>query len=116
MSHVLEFQIEGLAGRGDVTAIKLNRDLNIFFGFNGSGKTSLLKILHSAMLADASLLRSVPFRAAEVKIYSKTYNCVIKRSIQKNEAPTQLEFPEASPPSETVPVVSSERMYLSFSQ
>ena len=49
MAHITEFAITGLAGRTDVYSGRFNRDVNIFFGLNGSGKTSLLKILHSAM-------------------------------------------------------------------
>lgn len=73
MSHIIEFKISGLAGRKGVYKQKLNRDVNIFFGPNGSGKTSLLRILNSAMIGDSSLIRFVPFESAEVKIYSISY-------------------------------------------
>ncbi|MBA7695106.1 hypothetical protein ES703_103727 [subsurface metagenome] len=73
MSHILEFKVEGLAGRKDVYAQKLNRDVNIFFGLNGSGKTSLLRILNAAMDKDASTLLNVPFTTAYVKVYSLHY-------------------------------------------
>ena len=56
MSHVIEFYVEGLAGKEKGFGHKLNRDINIFFGLNGSGKTSLLKILHSALSTDTALL------------------------------------------------------------
>lgn len=52
MSHITEFSISGLAGSDQVYSQKLNQDVNVFFGLNGSGKTSLLKILHSAMSDD----------------------------------------------------------------
>ena len=70
MAHIVGFSIDGLCGRKDPFAIKLNRDLNVFHGVNGSGKTSLLKILNSAMDNDASTLQNVPFSSAEVTIYS----------------------------------------------
>jgi hypothetical protein len=81
MSHITEFSITGLAGRNNAYSQKLNRDLNIFFGLNGSGKTSLLRILDSAMLGVASVLESVPFKSAEVKFYSVTYDKVFTRRI-----------------------------------
>ncbi len=56
MSHIVNFLIEGLAGRPEPLEKTMDRDINIFFGLNGCGKTSLLKILHSAMSNDASFL------------------------------------------------------------
>ncbi|MCX6379051.1 MAG: AAA family ATPase [Armatimonadetes bacterium] len=85
MTHITEFTVTGLAGRTEPYTQKLNRDVNIFFGFNGCGKTSLLKILHSAMSDDASILANVPFESAEVKIYSVTYDTVLTRTIVKTE-------------------------------
>jgi predicted ATPase len=98
MSHVIEFTIAGLAGRKELYATKLNRDLNIFFGLNGSGKTSLLKILHSAMSNDASILQSVPFTAAQVKIYTIMHDVVFTRSIEKKTLPSQPELILDAPP------------------
>jgi len=83
MSHIVSFKITGLAGRTKPLAAKLNRDTNIFFGLNGSGKTSLLKILHAAMANETEMLDSVPFTAAEVQIYSLNYDRVFTRSLEK---------------------------------
>ncbi len=81
MTYIHEFTIEGLAGRKDVVHRKLDRHVNIFWGLNGSGKTSLLKILHSALKYDASLLTRVPFESAEVIFQSTAYNTRIRRTI-----------------------------------
>jgi DNA repair exonuclease SbcCD ATPase subunit len=83
MSHILEVKISGLAGNKNDTNIKFDRYLNIIYGLNGSGKTSLLKILHSAMVGDAEILRSVPFNEAEVQIFSITFQKTITRKIVK---------------------------------
>ena len=85
MSHIMSFWIEGLAGRKEPLELELNRDTNIFFGLNGSGKTSLLKILHAAMSNETETLRSVPFIAAKVSIYSLTWKKVFTRSIKKKK-------------------------------
>lgn len=84
MSHIVSFKVEGLAGRTEPLEITLNRDTNVFFGLNGSGKTSLLKILHAAMSNETEILESVPFEKAEVKIYSINYDKVFTRSIEKS--------------------------------
>jgi len=104
MSHIIEFKISGLVGRKDVYKQKLNRDVNIFFGLNGSGKTSLLRILDSAMIGDSSLLEFVPFQSAEVKIYSLSYKQAFIRSIEKGDLnyepskrrPKEYKIPEYS--------------------
>ena len=70
MAHIESFTIEGLAGRAQPVTRVLDMHLNVFWGLNGSGKTSLLKILHSALENDASSLRRVPFRSALVNIRS----------------------------------------------
>jgi predicted ATPase len=79
VAHITEFSVTGLAGRREPYSQVLDRHVNVFFGLNGSGKTSLLKILHAAMSNEVSSLRTVPFTAAQVKIYSidhkKIYIC-----------------------------------------
>ncbi len=83
MSHIVSFRIEGLAGRKEPLELELNRDANIFFGLNGSGKTSLLKILHSAMCSHTANLPNVPFTSAEVSIYSVKWRKTFTRSLKK---------------------------------
>jgi predicted ATP-dependent endonuclease of OLD family len=83
MSHIVSFTINGLAGRTEPLKATLNRDTNVFFGLNGSGKTSLLKILHAAMNNETEIIESVPFESAEVQIYSLNWDKVFTRSIEK---------------------------------
>jgi predicted ATP-binding protein involved in virulence len=79
VSRVIRFSISGLAGRSETVKRDLNTGVNIFWGMNGSGKTSMLKILHSALQNDASLLARVPFTQASVQI--ETRSGVIERKI-----------------------------------
>ncbi len=83
MSHIIEFHVEGLAGREKGFGHKLNRDVNIFFGLNGSGKTSLLKILHSALSTDTALLANVAFTKAEVVLESLQFKKQFRYSIDR---------------------------------
>jgi energy-coupling factor transporter ATP-binding protein EcfA2 len=87
MSHIVEFSVDGLAGRRSPYHQAMQRDLNIFFGNNGSGKTSLLKILHSAIEGNASILENVPFTRAEVKVFSVTFNQLFTRTVIKEPEP-----------------------------
>src|SRR5437667_7262444 len=83
MSHIVGCEITGLAGRKEPVSFKFDRHLNVFFGLNGSGKTSLLKILHSAMSLDSAPLVKVQFNTAKVDIYTsnhkKTFTLTIER-------------------------------------
>jgi energy-coupling factor transporter ATP-binding protein EcfA2 len=78
MARVQSFRVEGLAGRSEVVSAELNDAVNVCFGFNGSGKTSLLRILHSALSNNTEILKHVPFVKAEVVVYSysRKTNCV----------------------------------------
>ncbi len=70
MPYIKSFRVAGLAGRSSATERTLNGDVNVFFGPNGSGKTSLLRILHSALLQNGDLLKEVPFSHSAVVVHS----------------------------------------------
>lgn len=86
MAHITEIKIEGLLGREDPIHLKLNRDLNIFFGENGCGKTTLLKVLDAALSRDGSAMHRLPVTKATIDIYSiqddKTYRHTWERRDQ----------------------------------
>lgn len=85
MAYIKKFTIEGLAGRKDTYSANLNPKINIFFGLNGSGKTSLLRILHSAMEGDAKILETVPFQRAEITIHSNEVGMTFTKFIHKEK-------------------------------
>lgn len=70
MSLIQSVRVQGLAGRDNEYSAELNNDVSVFFGANGSGKTSLLRILHSALSNDVDLLEDVAFEQAEITTYS----------------------------------------------
>lgn len=84
MAHIVDFKIEGLAGRKGIYQKKLDRHLNVFFGLNGSGKTSLLKILESSMSRNSQSIINTPFKKAEVNIYSIDYDDIFLEKINKD--------------------------------
>lgn len=106
LSHIVSFKVGGLAGRREVYARELNRDINLFFGLNGSGKTSLIRILRAAMRGETHSLRHVPFEWAEVSIYSMNFDRVFTRSFRKD----RLMSPEPDEDSEieSFEIVESE--------
>ena len=87
MAHITEFTVEGLAGRAEPYSHQLDRHLNVFFGLNGSGKTSLLKLFHAAMSNEVESLQTVPFKRARIKIYSldrkKSYTYTYEKPEQR---------------------------------
>lgn len=94
MAWIVSFTVEGLAGRRATVSQTLQRNVNVFWGYNGSGKTSLLKILHSALRNDSSTLVRVPFRSARVMIQNG--DTLLERSIDNTQdLQTTLDLPES---------------------
>ncbi len=81
MAVIRSFAIHGLAGRPGVVARDLNPSVNVLWGLNGSGKTSLLKILHAALRNDTAPLHGTSFAKAEVVFWSQYYDTEIRRTI-----------------------------------
>jgi predicted ATPase len=99
LAWVHSIQVEALAGRTDSIKLVFNRDVNILWGVNGCGKTSLLKILHAALQDDAAQLVRVPFTSATVEIRDtneKAYvRTITKRAnIQGTLAESESDTPE----------------------
>jgi predicted ATPase len=74
MSYVVDLSIGGLNGRKRPIEIDLDRHVNVIFGANGSGKTGVLKVIHSAMREDSNLIRRTSLKSAMVRIYTKDYD------------------------------------------
>ena len=70
------FEVTGLLGRSKTLSLSLNSDINIITGRNGSGKTSLLKLLWYVLSGNIGLaLREVEFRKATLE--TTAYTCTI---------------------------------------
>lgn len=86
MTYIREFTVHNLAGRGGKTHRELDRHVNIFWGLNGTGKTTLLKILDAALSNDAKGLETLPFDSAEVVFHSDIWSSDFRRTFTKSEA------------------------------
>lgn len=76
----------------------MNRDVNVFFGPNGSGKTSLLWIIHSALDNDASILGRTLFRDADVRFHSVFAKTDLVRAFRREEPEELTPSPESDAP------------------
>jgi energy-coupling factor transporter ATP-binding protein EcfA2 len=86
VAYIEQFTVAGLAGRDDRPVHRvLDRHINIFWGLNGSGKTSLLKILHAALRNEVDILDRVPFASAEVIFWSTAHGAKMRRTFSKGE-------------------------------
>jgi predicted ATPase len=78
MAHIKYFRVDGLLGRTEPLEYTLDRHVNVFFGENGCGKTTLLKILAAALDRDSKAIVALPVQRAEVHIYSITRDATFK--------------------------------------
>jgi predicted ATP-dependent endonuclease of OLD family len=99
MAHITEISIEGLLGRAEPIKLKLNRGVNIFFGENGCGKTTLLKVLDAALSRDGTAMERLPVTKATIDIFSIDENRVFRHTWERRTAeslnqltPRQLEL------------------------
>ncbi|WP_341915513.1 ATP-binding protein [Polaromonas sp. YR568] len=85
MAYVSAIKIEGLLGRSETIEFQLQRDVNIIFGDNGCGKTTLLKIIDAALSRDAEAIQRLPVTKAEIHIYSEDHKKLIKHSWERKK-------------------------------
>ena len=78
MATVTYVNIEQLGGRKKPIQIEFNPTVNVLWGVNGSGKTSILKVLHSALAGDATPLLRLNFSSAEVGISDVQHGQVVR--------------------------------------
>lgn len=76
--QIKEFHVTGFLGREPAIDIIFHEDLNILTGRNGSGKTSVLKLLWYILSGNILLaLREVPFKRAT--LITTDYECTVHR-------------------------------------
>ena len=74
--RILSFEIVGLFGREGTISANLHEDLNILTGRNGSGKTSILKLLWYVVSGNILIaLREIPF--SKITLVTTEYECTV---------------------------------------
>ena len=66
---IQSFEITNLWGYQDIDLI-FSKDVNVLIGPNGSGKTTVLNLLHSILFADLRGVLDIKFEHAEIKLKS----------------------------------------------
>ncbi|OOO00072.1 MAG: hypothetical protein ATN35_09300 [Epulopiscium sp. Nele67-Bin004] len=84
-------EIDGLLG-GKSTRIEFNHDVKIFIGANGSGKTTVLKVIYSLLNKDWEYLEKVSFDAITVKFKSMDEATIFKSDVYAYLLDSKPEF------------------------
>ncbi|GAA1791031.1 AAA family ATPase [Agromyces lapidis] len=92
MAYIRSFTVHNLAGRGGRIRRVLDRYVNVFWGLNGTGKTTLLKILDSALANETEGLDSLPFDSAEVVFFAEEWGIEVKRTYVQSHAPGLIDL------------------------
>ena len=86
MTYITRFRIDGLAGRPGFVEHTLDRYTNIFWGLNGTGKTTVLHILDAALSNSTRPLEALPFQRAVVEFYSENLDRHVVRTYVKDDS------------------------------
>lgn len=87
MSKLNFIRVQGLTDRKQDLVVNFDGDMNVIWGSNGSGKTSILKILHSALTGETAALLRVSFKAADVGFIDERGRKIV-RSISRDRMRT----------------------------
>ena len=88
---IQSFKITKLWGYRDIN-LTFNNDVNILIGPNGSGKTTVLNLLHSILSTDIPKLLDVNFEQAEIKLREFKGNSVRTVTAEVNVVEDVLEL------------------------
>jgi len=83
MAKIVEITVEGLGGGNKVLRKSLDPHINVFFGKNGGGKTTLLRTLHSALRNEAKIISDTTVKTAAIEIESLTFKKNFRRVLTR---------------------------------
>lgn len=114
MAYITELRVRGLAGNSRELHYKLDPHVNIFWGLNGSGKTSLLRLLHAALMNDTASLQRIPFKSVSFQIFDPSSRATFVRSIDMDAEPDEVsrtEYVQVGPEDFELVEVEGERAW-----
>ncbi len=82
--NATKFEIRGLFERKSPVAVDLARNATIIYGINGSGKTTVLKLLNAVLTGKIYEIRGLPFASLRLFLSNNT-SIVVTRTPAKNE-------------------------------
>ena len=92
-SYFIEsFKITKLWGYREDINLTFNNDVNVLIGPNGSGKTTVLNLLHSILTADIPKLLDVNFEQAEIKLKKIKSRSVLTITVRVDTTSNLLEL------------------------
>lgn len=90
MSRIASATVYGLGGSDRAVRLTFEGPVTVLWGLNGSGKTSLLRILHAALENSTRNLSRIPFDSAEIEIKADDGR-LVRRRISKTDELQHLE-------------------------
>lgn len=105
--HINEVRIEGFWNKFRVEA-KLNPDVNIFIGKNGTGKTTFINILQSVLTVDLGLMEDLQFHEVRIRLSSKGRSRTISVVREAGEFPFEMLRYKVSTRMYEMPMVTRE--------
>ncbi|HEI9851866.1 TPA: AAA family ATPase [Serratia marcescens] len=84
MANIIYFEATGVWG-GERKEVRLNDKMNFLVGINGSGKTTILKIIHAISAIDIQAISKLPFSSAFILLNDTT-----KISVGKDRGTIEL--------------------------
>ena len=84
MFNITDITIEGFWGEFTLST-KFKKDVNVIIGKNGTGKTTLMNILHAVLAVDVQSLNDFDFKSVELKLTHKENTKTKTIKLKKND-------------------------------
>ena len=66
--HILKsIEVHGFRGQSKIIRLALKPDANFIIGRNGTGKTTLINLIHAALVIDTDVLREIEFDRLDLR-------------------------------------------------
>lgn len=70
--HILKsIEVHGFRGQSKIIRLALRPDANFIIGRNGTGKTTLINLIHAALALDTDVLKEIEFERLDLRFREK---------------------------------------------